>query len=171
MGYGSTSGRERYDEIWGDMGRYGEIWGDVERYGKMMGGTRAWRYGEIWGDMGRRAGGRGPRLPEIARDYPRSPEITREWVDEREGEVRGVRGKRRPNGSQRGDAHTPHKSQTSGWDTGLVVAAVWEDAGRVVAARMAFSPLVNGVPCARAGERIHGGGEDDLHLSAGQATW
>ena len=126
--YRSTSGRARYGEIWGDRARYGEIWvdereGEVwrdmgrygekgeiwvdEREGEVWRGMA--RYGEIWGDMGRRAGGRGPRLPEITRDYPRSPEITREWVDEREGEVRGVRSRRRPNGSQRGDAHTPHK--------------------------------------------------------------
>ena len=124
------------------MGRYGEK-GEIwvdEREGEVWRGMA--RYGEIWGDMGRRAGGRGPRRQK-------------QETTQRESERRRT--------------HTT-QSQTNGWDTELVVAAVWEDAGLVVTARMAFSPVVNGVPCVRAGERLHGGGEDDLHLSAGQAT-
>ena len=111
-----------------------------------------------------------PRIPENTRDHPRSPEITREWVDEREGEVRGVRSKRRPNGSQRGYAHTPHKVRPTAGTLDWWWRRYGRTLGRAVAARMAFSRLVDGVPCVRAGERLHGGGEDDLHLSAGQAT-
>ena len=107
--YGSTSGRARYGEIWGDMarkGRYGSTSGRA-RYGEVWRDMA--RYGEIWVDEREGEVRDYPRLPETTRDHPRSPEITREWVDEREGEVRGVRSRRRPNGSQRGDAHTPHK--------------------------------------------------------------
>ena len=128
------------------MGRYGEIWGEQveERVRPVLADLQRdmGRYGEIWGDIGRRAGGRGPRRQK-------------QETTQRESERRRT--------------HTT-QSQTNGWDTELVVAAVWEDAGLVVTARMAFSPVVNGVPCVRAGERLHGGGEDDLHLSAGQAT-
>ena len=110
------------------------------------------REGEVWRDMAR---------------YGENGEI---WVDEREGEVRGVRSKRRPNGSQRGYAHTPHKVRPTAGTLDGWWRRYGRTLGRVVAARMAFSRLVNGVPCVRAGERLHGGGEDDLHLSAGQAT-
>ena len=72
-----------------------------------------------------------PRLPETTRDYPRSPEITRDYP--RVGRRAGGRGPRRQKQetpqreSERVRAHTT-QSQTNGWDTGLMVAAVWEDA-------------------------------------------
>ena len=141
--------------------------------GRRAGGRGTARYGEIGRDMGRYGSTSGRARSEITRDYPRLPEITRDYP--RVGRRAGGRGPRRQKQettqreSERRRTHTT-QSQTNGWDTELVVAAVWEDAGLVVTARMAFSPVVNGVPCVRAGERLHGGGEDDLHLSAGQAT-
>ena len=155
------------------MARYGEIWRERGDMGRRAGGRGMARYGEIWRDMGRYGSTSGRARSEITRDYPRLPEITRDYP--RVGRRAGGRGPRRQKQettqreSERRRTHTT-QSQTNGWDTELVVAAVWEDAGLVVTARMAFSPVVNGVPCVRAGERLHGGGEDDLHLSAGQAT-